>query len=87
METSRERPQILKVSIFGRPELIYSVNQIKIYLKSEKDDFTFQVEDEDGDVDWRVETIKDVEDEDPTQIFLVDHAWTFRTDQVWIRYR
>ena len=41
----------------------------------------FQVENEDGDVDWRAETIKDVEADDPSQIFLVDHAWTFRTDQ------
>ena len=40
-----------------------------------------QVEDEDGDVDWRAETLKDVEADDPSQIFLVDHAWTFRTDQ------
>ena len=40
------------------------------------------MEAEDGDqVDWRVETIRDVEAEDPTQIYLVDHAWTFQTDK------
>ena len=27
-----------------------------------------------------METIKDVEAEDPNQIFLVDHAWTFKTE-------
>ena len=32
-------------------------------------------------MDWRAETLKDVEADDPSQIFLVDHAWTFRTDQ------
>ena len=32
-------------------------------------------------MDWRVETLKDVEADDPRQIFHVDHAWTFRTDQ------
>ena len=39
-----------------------------------------QVESEAGEVEWRVETIRDVESHDPSQIFLVDHAWTFQTD-------
>ena len=39
-----------------------------------------QVESEDGEVEWRVENIRDVESDDPSQIFLVDHAWTFQTD-------
>ena len=38
------------------------------------------MESEEGEVEWRVETIRDLQSDDPSQIFLVDHAWTFKTD-------
>ena len=38
------------------------------------------MEAEEGEVEWRVENIKDLQSEDPSQIFLVDHAWTFKSD-------
>ena len=41
-----------------------------------------QVENEDdGEVEWRVETTGEVAVNDTNQIFLIDHAWTYKTDQ------
>jgi len=40
-----------------------------------------QIENEDGDIEWRVETNQNVKAEDASHIFLIDHAWTFKTDQ------
>lgn len=28
---------------------------------------------------WSVQSIKDINASDPTQMYLIDHAWTFRT--------
>jgi len=40
-----------------------------------------QVENDEEEAEWRVETTADVTENDPNQIFLIDHAWTFKTDQ------
>jgi len=40
-----------------------------------------QVENEEEEVEWRVETTADVVENDPNQIFLIDHAWTYKTDE------
>lgn len=37
------------------------------------------VDKESHDPTWSVQSIKDINASDPTQIFLIDHAWTFRT--------
>jgi len=68
----------------GVPELYWS----SLYTKLSKQLFDagdlfslLQVENEEEEVEWRVETLKDVDENDPNHIFLVDHAWTYKTDQ------
>lgn len=74
----------LQLETAGVPELYWC----SLFAKLSKQIFDagelfslLQVENEDGDIDWRVETNQNVNEDDASHIFLIDHAWTYKTDQ------
>jgi len=74
----------LQLQTAGVPELYW----VSLFAKLSKQIFDagelfslLQVEDEDEEINWRVETNQDIPEEDASHIFLIDHAWTYKTDQ------
>jgi len=74
----------LQLETGGVPELYW----VSLFAKLSKQIFDagelfslLQVENEDEEVEWRVETNQNINEDDASHIFLVDHAWTYKTDQ------
>lgn len=71
----------------GVPEKYWATLQNKLTMQQFDAGASFgllQVEYEDNDSVpedklWRVESIADIDEEDPDHIYLIDHAWTFTT--------